>query len=79
MGNVLQPLNAPNSKLGFTGIHIFFLEPPHRGGSNAYPQSYVLSRNMKNIRIFFLKTFIFGGEIFNIFEEASFCNVECAQ
>ena len=38
-------------KLGFTGVNIFFLisaqyidcgyslEPPHRGGSNEYPQS----------------------------------------
>ena len=59
-------------KLGFTGVYIIFLisaqkincgyslEPPHRGGSNEYPQSYVLSRNIKNIRIFYLKTFIFG-------------------
>ena len=37
-------------------VHIFAqnidcgysLEPPHRGGSNEYPQSMFLSRNMKN-------------------------------
>ena len=51
-------------KLGFTGVYIIFLisaqnidcgyslEPPRRGGSNEYPQS-VLSRNMKNIRVFY--------------------------
>ena len=26
----------------------YSLEPPHRGGSNEYPQSMVLSRNKKN-------------------------------
>ena len=43
-------------KLGFTGVYIIFLillkknidcgyslEPPHRGGSNEYPQSMFLS------------------------------------
>ena len=69
-------------KLGFTGVYIIFLillkniycgyslEPPRRGSSNDIPQLiYVLSRSMKNIRIFYLKIFIFfGGEIFNIFE-----------
>ena len=51
-------------KLGFTGVYIIFLisaqsidcgyslEPPRRGGSNEYPRSMFLSRNMKNIRIF---------------------------
>ena len=46
--------------LGFTGVYIIFiisaqnivcgysLEPPRRGGSNEYPQSMFLSRNMKN-------------------------------
>ena len=32
----------------------YSLEPPRRGGSNEYPQSNVLSRNMKKIRIFFI-------------------------
>ena len=53
-------------KLGFTGVYIMFLiaaqnidcwyslEPPRRGGSNEYPQSMFLSRNVKNIRIFYL-------------------------
>ena len=36
--------------------------------------SYVLSRNMKNIRIFIWKLLVFGGEIFNIFEQACFRN-----
>ena len=46
----------------------YSLEPPRRGGSNEYPQSMFLSRNMKNIRIFYLKNFIFDGKIFSIFE-----------
>ena len=53
-------------KLGFTGVYIIFfiaaqtidcgysLEPPHRGGSNEYPQSMFLSINMKIIRVFYL-------------------------
>ena len=55
-------------KTGVTGVYIIFLfllkniycglEPPRRGGSNEYPV-YVLSRFMKNIRIFHLKIFIF--------------------
>ena len=47
-------------KLGFTGVYIVFLisAQKHRlwacvtGGSNEYPQSMFLNRNMKNIRIF---------------------------
>ena len=47
-------------KLGFIGYTLIFLfplknidcgysfEPPRRGGSNEYPQLYVLSRNMKS-------------------------------
>ena len=35
---------------------------------------YVLSRNLKNIRISYLKIFIFGGKIFSIFESACFHN-----
>ena len=58
-------------KLGFTGVYIIFLisaqnidcgyslESPRRGGSNEYHTIYVLCRNMKNIRIFYLKIFIF--------------------
>ena len=57
----------------------YSLEPPHRGGSNEYPQS-VLSRNIKKYISFFvvffnLKLFIFGGKIFSIFEKACFRNV----
>ena len=63
------------SKLGFTGVNIIFLisaqnihcgyslEPPR------VPTVYVLSRNMKNKKKKkYLKIFIFGGKIFNIFE-----------
>ena len=58
-------------KVGFTGVYIIFLisaqnidcgyslEPPRRGGSNEYPQSMILSRNKKNIRIFIWKFSIF--------------------
>ena len=67
-------------KLGFTGVYIIFLisaqnkdcgfslEPPCRGGSNEYPQSMFLSRNVKKIRIFVWKFSVFGGEILYIFE-----------
>ena len=68
-------------KLGFTGVHFIFLisarnmdcgyslEPPHRGGSNEYPQSMFWAEIWKNIRNFYLKVFIFfGGKILNIFE-----------
>ena len=58
-------------KLGFTGVYIIFLisaqntdcgyslGPPRQGGSNEYPQSMFLSRNMKNIRIFYVKNYHF--------------------
>ena len=58
-------------KLGFTGVYIIFLisaqnidcgyplELPRRGGSNEYPQSMFLSRNMKNIRVFLSENFQF--------------------
>ena len=67
-------------KLGFTGVYIIFLisaknidcgyslEPPHRGGSNEYPQSMSWSEIWKNIRIFIWKFSVFGGKIFSIFE-----------
>ena len=66
-------------KLGFTGVFIIFLisaqnidcgyslEPPHRGGSNEYPQSMFLSRSMKNIRIFYLKKFHFLVVKFSVY------------
>ena len=72
-------------KRGFTGVYIIFvfllknidcgysLELPRRGGSNEYPHSMFLSRNMKNIRIFYLKKLpFFGGKIFHIFERRVF-------
>ena len=49
-------------KLGFTGVYIIFLIS-------------VLSRNVKNIRIFIRKFSFFVGKIFNIFEWACFRNV----
>ena len=60
-------------KLGFTWVYIivlistqkhklwYSLEPPQWGGSNEYvPTIYVLSKNMKNIRIFYLKFSFFS-------------------
>ena len=35
--------SAQNIECGYS------LEPPHRGGSNEYPQSMFLSRNKKNV------------------------------
>ena len=73
-------------KLGFTGYTLFFLlllknidcgyslEPPWWGSSNKYPQSMFWAEIWKNVRIFILKISVFGGEIFNIFEQASFRN-----
>ena len=61
-------------KLGFTGVYIVFLisAQKHRLWllvRTALATIYVLSRNVKNIRIFHLETFqFFCGEIFNIFE-----------
>ena len=58
-------------KLGFKGVYIIFLipaqnidcgyslEPPRRGGSDDYPQSMFLNRNMKNLKVFNLKIYIF--------------------
>ena len=38
------------------------------GGSNEYPQSMFLSRNMKKYQRFYLKISVLGSEIFYIFE-----------
>ena len=67
-------------KLGFTGVYIIFLisaqnigcgyslEPPHRGGSNEYPQSMFWAEIWK-ISEFLSEFFsVFRGEIFYIFE-----------
>ena len=68
-------------KLGFTGVYIIFLisaqnidcgyslEPPRR-----VPTIYVLSRNMENIGVFYMKVSVFGDEIFYIFAIAYFRN-----
>ena len=68
-------------KLGFTGVYISFLisaqnidcgyslEPPHRGGSNEYPQSIFWAEIWKKFRVFFIWKFsVFDGEIVYIFE-----------
>ena len=69
---ILTPLNPNFNKTGvYRRLHYVFLlllkyidcgyslEPPRQGGSNEYPQSMFLSRNMKTIRIFYPKTFSF--------------------
>ena len=67
-------------KLGFTRVYIIFLisaqnidcgysfEPPRRGGSNEYPQSLFWEETWKNIRLFYLKIFLFSCEKINVFE-----------
>ena len=46
-------ISAQNIDCGYS------LEPPRRGGSNEYPQSNVLSRIMKIIRVFLSENFQF--------------------
>ena len=62
-------------KLGFTGVYIIFLisAQKHRlwvlvRTASRVPTIYILSRNMKNISVFYFKFSVFGGEIFYIFE-----------
>ena len=67
-------------KLGFTGVYIIFLisaqnidcgyslEPPHRGGSNEYPQSMFCAEIWKISEIFIWKFSFFDGKISNIVE-----------
>ena len=90
-------------KLGFTGVCIislfllknidcgYSLEPPRRGGSNEYPQSIFLSRNMKNIS-FLSKNFQFLEVKYSIYlnrrvfvmrslfkrSDETICNNSCA-
>ena len=73
-------------KLGVTGVYFIFLisvqkhrlrvllrsAPPRR--FLRVPTIYVLSRNMKNVRIFIGKFSGFDGEIFNIIGKACFRN-----
>ena len=66
-------------KLGFTGVYIIFLisarnidceyslEPPHRGGSNEYPQSMFWTEIWKISEFFIWKFSDFGGEIFYMY------------
>ena len=53
-------------KLGFTGIHTNFLISAEKH-SLWVLTIYVLSRNMKHIRIFYLKIFIFLAEKFSVY------------
>ena len=74
-------------KLGFTGVYIIFLisaqnidcwyslEPPHWGSSNEYQRSIFWAEIWKISEFFYLKIFIFCGDIFRIFEWAFFRNV----
>ena len=74
------------AKKGFTGVYIIFLisaqkhrlwysfEPPRRGGSNEYPQSMFWTEMWKKSEFLSENFSVFGGEIFNIFEEACFRN-----
>ena len=67
-------------KLGFTGVYISFLisaqnidcgyslEPPHRGGSNKYPQSMFWAETWKISEFFIWKFSFFGDKIFSMFE-----------
>ena len=65
-------------KLAFTGVYFFLyllqniecvytLEPPQRGGSNAYPKINVLSKIKKHITIFRLKTSTFTAVKFTVY------------
>ena len=66
-------------KLGFTGVYIIFLisaqnidcgyslEPPRRGGSNAY-HNLRFEQKYEKYQVFIGKFSVFGDEIFNIFE-----------
>ena len=45
----------------------YSLEPPRRGGSNEYPQSMFLSRNMKHISVILSKHFQFLEVKFSIY------------
>ena len=63
------------SLLGFTGVYIIFLISVQNNrlwvlveAVLMIPTIYVWSRNMKKYQNFYLKTFNFGGDIFNIFE-----------
>ena len=46
----------------------YSLEPPHRGGSNEYPQSMFWAETWKISEFFIWKFSFFGGKIFSIFE-----------
>ena len=67
-------------KLGFTGVYVIFLisaknidcvyslDPPHRGGSNEYPQSMFWAEMRKISEFLSENVHVFGGKIFTIFE-----------
>ena len=70
-------------KMGYTLFFLFLLktincgyslELPHQGHSNEYPQSMFWAEKWK-ISVFYVKIFsFFGGEIYDIFEQACFRN-----
>ena len=78
---ILTPLKPHfyTGKLGLTGVNIivlisaqntdcgYSLEPPRRGGSNEYPQSMFWAEIWTNIRIFYLKIFLFLVVKFSIY------------
>ena len=77
--NIFDPLKPHFHvvKLVFTGEYIIFLISAHNiacGDSfERVPTIYVLSRNMKNIGIFYLNFFVFfGGKLFSVFEKGMF-------
>ena len=58
-------ISAQNIDCGYS------LEPPHRGGSNEYPQSMFLNRNKKNNvypfkpQFYYIKVELRGSELYN--------------
>ena len=60
-------ISAQNIDCGYS------LEPPHRGGSNEYPQSMFLSRNIKNNvypckpQFFYIKVGFKGSNYIDVF------------
>ena len=59
----------PYIKTGFYMVihYCYTLLLPRRGGSNGYPQIYVLSRNMKNIKFFLSENFHFLVVKFSVY------------
>ena len=60
-GDIIFHISAQNIDCRYS------FEPPHRGGSDLTSTHYVLSRNMGNIRFFYLKIFLFWVVKFSIY------------